>query len=345
MARECGALQRSRRVNNADELLRLLLLHIGPGLSLRQTVVRARQSGLPQLSDVALLKRLRAAGNWLQALCAAMLQERAGGAMWRWLPGGCRVVAVDSTTVNEPGATGTDWRVHYSIELPSLLCDQMQISDAQGGESLLRVPLRRADLVLADRGYCRKPQLNQVLNQEAHFVVRWHSQCVPVEVAAEGGGSLMEWLAGLGQRQAGELAVRVSGIAKPLRLCAVRVSAAAAQRELERIRESARKNGRRASAACCALSDYVIVITSLPKAELDAAQAMRMFRLRWQIELCFKRLKSLLQTGHVPKYDPASARAWLQGKMLVSLLADRLLEESELFSPWGYPLPEIEPLV
>ena len=345
-ARECGALRRTRQVSTADELLRLLLLHVGPGLSLRQTVVRAWQHGLPKISDVALLKRLRCAGAWLRWLCEAMLEDQGSASLWRWLPNRYRVVVVDSSTVAEPGTTGTDWRVHYSIELPSLLCDQMEVTDATGGESLLRYKIQPKDLVLADRGYCRAPQFNHVLGHGGHFIVRWHGHCLPVEAAGkEEAFDASKWLKSVKGRAVGQTTVRARGIGAPLRLCAVRVSKEAAERELARVKESARKSGRKASAASCARAGFIIVITSLREEDLPAAHVLQMFRLRWQIELAFKRLKSLLQTGHVPKYDPASARAWLQGKLLVSLLAERLLEESKLFSPWGFPLPEQQPLV
>ena len=69
-----------------------------------------------------------------------------------------------------------------------------------------------------------------------------------------------------------------------------------------------------------------------------------MYRCRWQIELAFKRLKTLLGAGHVPKTDDQSARAWMQAKLLTALLVERLLLEAKIFSPWGYPLRALEPL-
>ena len=61
-------------------------------------------------------------------------------------------------------------------------------------------------------------------------------------------------------------------------------------------------------------------------------------RMRWQIELVFKRLKSLAQLGHVPKHDDRSSRAWFYGKLLVTLLAQKLIRIERDISPSGYPL-------
>jgi IS4 transposase len=71
----------------------------------------------------------------------------------------------------------------------------------------------------------------------------------------------------------------------------------------------------------------------------DAKAIMEFYRKRWQVELAFKRLKSLLQLGHLKKYDEDSAKAWLQGKLLVACLIETLILTAERFSPWGYPTP------
>ena len=85
-----GALERLRGFDSVADLLRVLLLHVGKGYSLRETAVRARQAGLADISDVAVLKRLRHAGPWWRGLCVALLRER------RDLAQGARVVRVSS---------------------------------------------------------------------------------------------------------------------------------------------------------------------------------------------------------------------------------------------------------
>ena len=84
---------------------------------------------------------------------------------------------------------------------------------------------------------------------------------------------------------------------------------------------------------------YVFVLTTVPREQLNARDVLELFRGRWQIEVAFKRLKSVMGLGHLPKYDDRSCRAWLHGKLLVALLAERLLNTARAFSPWGYDLP------
>ena len=75
LAAETGALQGLRKDKSPEKLLRTLLIHLGCGHSLRETVVRARQASLADLSDVALLKRLRKSRDWLYALCVELFRE------------------------------------------------------------------------------------------------------------------------------------------------------------------------------------------------------------------------------------------------------------------------------
>ena len=72
-------------------------------------------------------------------------------------------------------------------------------------------------------------------------------------------------------------------------------------------------------------AQYVFVWTSLPEDEFLADMVMELYRLRWLIELAFKRMRSILGLGQLPKHADASARAWLHGKLFVALLVERLI--------------------
>ncbi|MDR2674611.1 MAG: transposase [Opitutaceae bacterium] len=158
----------------------------------------------------------------------------------------------------------------------------------------------------------------------------------PVDVAV--------WLEGPGHRQCAQRTVTLKGRARPMRLCAIRVSRKVAQRQRDCANESARRNGRKPSALSLPLCGCIVVGTSLPEEPFGARSVLRLYRLRWQIEPAFKRLKSLPGTGHVPKIDPRSSRAWLQSKLPACLLTEKIILESEVFPPWGFLLPETQPM-
>jgi len=103
-ALESGAVERLRGFSSPEALLRTLLLHVGLGYSLRETVVRARLADWADISDVPLLKRMRNSEQWLRSLCFALLRE-SGTFVLEGTVGGVRVV--DGTIVKEPGRTGS----------------------------------------------------------------------------------------------------------------------------------------------------------------------------------------------------------------------------------------------
>src|ERR1019366_3473022 len=78
-AMHSGAVERLRGFPSVDALLRTLLLHVGGGFSLRETAVRAKLAEWADVSDVALLKRLRNSESWLRELCLQLLNESGFG--------------------------------------------------------------------------------------------------------------------------------------------------------------------------------------------------------------------------------------------------------------------------
>jgi hypothetical protein len=334
-ARQCGALRRCRNVDSAETLLRLIFLHVAGGLSLRQTVVRAETLGWAKLSDVALLKRLRASANWLETLCWGIWKAeawpeglRAKGRRWR---------IVDATTAQEPGATGIDWRVHYVVGIPSLVCDFVSVTGVRGGESLCRIPVRSGDVLLGDRGYSHRAGVAWVLEQGGDVIVRHQGSNFPLLDRKGDDFDLLPALRNLCQHQPGTWPVRFAhaGHHWDVWLHAVRKSAAAAEQAREELRK---ERGAGLQPQTLELAEYVVVLTSLKPKDASATQVLTLYRGRWQIELVFKRLKSLLGVGDLAKYDPDSAKAWLQAKLLTALLLERLEREACFFSPWGYPL-------
>jgi hypothetical protein len=333
-ARQCGALRRSRKVDSAETLLRLILLHVAGGLSLRQTVVRAEVFGWASLSDVALLKRLRASANWLESLCWGLWST------WEWPEGvaqGRRWRIVDATTAQEPGATGIDWRVHYVVGLPSLACEFVSVTSFRGGETLCRIPVRPADVLLADRGYSHRGGVDWVLSQQADVIVRHQGHSFPLLDSQGRDFDLLRALRGLHQHVPGTWKVQFKYQERTwaVWLHAVRKSAAATEHAQEALRK---EHGASVQAQTLELAEYVVVLTSLNPRTVPALAVLGLYRGRWQIELVFKRLKSLLGVGELAKYDEDSAKAWLQAKLLTALLMERLEREAFLFSPWGYPL-------
>ena len=123
----------------------------------------------------------------------------------------------------------------------------------------------------------------------------------------------------------------------------LRKSAEAIRLAHQKVRRDAARKGNQVQPATLRFAEYVIVFTTFPEPSFSAADVLEWYRLRWQVELVFKRFKSLAQLGHVPKYDDDSAKAWLYGKLFVALLVEKLIHHARAISPWGYDMPPPAP--
>jgi len=340
-ARELGAIQRYRKFGNPEALLRTLLIHLATGCSLRETAARAKQGHITQISDVALLKRLKAAGDWLRWM--------AEGVMQTWLPKPPKAIfgeklrlrIIDGSTIQEPGSTGSTWRLHYSILLPTLKCNEVHITSPKIGESFKRYLVRPGDLFLGDRGYAHREAISYVLQGGGQVLVRTNLTNIPLLVAPGVPFPLLEHLRTLTGTQLGDWEVYVPQGDQliPGRICALKKNKLATETARRKAKQESHKQGYRVRPETLEAAAYTFVFTTLKREEFNPARVLEMYRGRWQVELAFKRLKSLLGLGHLKKTDAEVAKAWLQGKLLVAFLIEALIASAERFFPWGYPLP------
>ena len=342
LAASTGALKGLRKDKSAEKLLRVLLLHLGCGHSLRETVVRARKAGLAELSSVALWKRLKKSRHWLQALCLELFRERG---VELTAGGGMQMRAIDATTVKEPGKSGSLWRLHYSVRLPSLACDFFRLTGTRGrgtGESLRQFPIREGDYLLADRGYSTATGIGYVAQAGGRVTVRVNTRSLPLQTSGARPFRLLKKVSTLqSPGDIGSWAARVigpRGVPVAGRVCALRKTEEAIEIAHRSLHRKASKKGKKLQPRTLEFARYVILFTSFPAADFPAAEVLEWYRVRWQVELVFKRFKSLAALGHLPKRDDESAQAWLYGKLLVALLVERLIGYAMAVSPWGYPL-------
>jgi hypothetical protein len=180
-ARELGALRRYREFPDAATLLRVLLIHLAEGCSLRETAVRAAEGRLVTVSDVALLKRLRVSGEWFRWMGEELMRRwMTARPVLPLLGAGWRVRIVDGSTVSEPGATGSTWRLHYAVGLPALACEEVHVTATSVGESLCRFHVAAGDLLVADRGFATRKGVRHVHQHGGAVIVRLNLTNLPL---------------------------------------------------------------------------------------------------------------------------------------------------------------------
>jgi hypothetical protein len=337
-ARLRGAFTRAREIKNAATLLRLALAYGGLGMSLRETCAWAEAGGIVSLSDPSLLDRLCKAAPWLGDIVAALISEQASVPVRRWA--GYRLRALDGTSICEPGADRTTWRLHVGYDLATGQVDQLELTDMHGAENLQRLSYRAGDIVLADRYYARPRDLRPVMDAGADFIVRtgWNSLRL-----LQANGEPFDLFAALAAQteQESEVQVRVhEGITQApqplmLRLVIRRKEPEQVEAEQKRLLKDARKRGKQPDPRSLEAAKYILLLTSLPTDAFPPSDILAIYRFRWQIELAFKRFKSLAGLDMLPARKPELARAWIYARLIVAIIAEQIAGQVPDSSPSG----------
>jgi hypothetical protein len=299
---DCGVLKRRRGVRNGDRLVRALCLCGLPKSTFELAAKVAKDSKIATLSAQALFNRMVDAEPLVKGLFVHALGH-ASNKIESFK--GLRLLAVDATTLCGPGAKGTDQRLHVVYDLGKGLPVSVDLTDATGGESFRRHDsFGPGDLVLADACYGVGPGLLCALRTGAHLLVRFNFETIRV-LGEDGMKIWPEQAQGvLGEEGFVDFCAYLPDWPAPLRVVG--------GRNLE--------------------GKPVWLLTDLSQDEISNEQARELYSRRWQIELFFKRLKSIMDLDELPTRDGPSARPWIWTKLLLATLAVLLADER--FSPW-----------
>jgi hypothetical protein len=328
LATECGALRPhypNVRIETADELLRLILLHVGANLPLRQTVALIAESGGPAVSPYCLHMHMRTAGGYLGRLVAQMTRWRKECEPDEWR--GYELVAVDGSSFAGRRANGTDARIHAALRLSDLAVLEAVALGVESGESLKRFGWMPGQLAIGDRGYCNAPGIAWTLDQGADVLVRLNRGALPLFDEHGKSIDVLAWVRSMDEDTIVERAVLIDAVVDGHRriiagrLTASRLPEDKADEARARLRK---EQGSSVTAESLEMASYVVLFTTVPATRLSASWCMKAYRLRWQVELLFKRWKSLCGFDRLPNERADTVVTWLTAKLLLGLMVDRI---------------------
>lgn len=330
---------KNSKITSAGDLLRLLFVHAGADIPLRQTVALVGEAGGPKISAVVLHKKMRSAAPYLGELISRLCIDSGRAAPELW--DGYELLAVDGSTVSGPGAEGIDARMHTVIRIADVRPVQVKVTDVSEGETLRRFTWEEDQLVIGDRGYANAPGIISVVDQGADVLVRVNRGALPL-YHGDRAIDVLDWLRSLPGHRAFEREVTVrhgTGRAKREivgRLIGFRLPEDEAAEARDRV---IREHGAKTTEEMLEAAAYVALFTTAPAARLSAARCVEAYRLRWQIELQFKRWKSLCHFDRLPNYRDDTIRSWLSVKVLLGLILDKIGSAAAELSP---PEPDVE---
>jgi hypothetical protein len=321
-ARRMSALLRCRNVPNAASLLRMALAYGVSDLSLKDVAAWASSLGLAEITGPGLFYRLREAEGWLEHVLAEILSQETPSPMSAW-----PVRVVDATVINGPGQKAVQWRAHVLINPATGGLGRVELTDVSGGEKLSRHAVHPGEVVVGDRAYGTARGLYAVRQRGAHVVVRFTPASLRTCDAQHRRIHLEER----------EAKVPVLGAVDFSIIIPVPPKATKSHKTWDSAKAIAWIPAR-AIAARTRSGDVIWIVTTLGSEELTSIGAMALYRLRWQIELLFKRLKSLLHIDTLPSRQGPTAKSWMLARLIAAALAQRLVQPSGPLSPWGYQL-------
>jgi hypothetical protein len=332
LAVEHKAIRRGRKIKTGTELLRLALAHGPGGMSLRDAAGWAGMLGLDSLSNPAVKYRLDNAVDFLKAVTEHLLAARSTTQALHW-PGRTIRVA-DGTCISKPASKGTDWRVHGVYDLGTGGFSNLELTDGKGAETLTYGAPLAGEVRIADRGYCRAKAWHRFLQDsggKADLIVRikWNG----FHLTAEDGApfDLIDHLASLPDDQVPhEIDVRArvcQDVTMPIRLVILRKSPEAIEAAHKMLHARASRKQQALDPRTLIAAEFLILGTSLPAEDYPGLEILAAYRLRWQIELAFKRMKSLLHIDKLPARTDLGARSWLYPHLILALLCDDLSQD------------------
>ncbi len=316
-AREFEAFRRGRKIRSVEQLFQTVLLYCGLDYSLRQTAGTLSLLGT-QITDQAVSERLSGCVGWLSHLLKEMLPkpvETAAASGGRW-------ILIDGSTTQVPGALSTSYRLHLAWDWATQTIVQWIITDVRTGESLKLYEVEESDLLIADRGYGKSTDLEYVLNKGGEVLIRVARHILPLLDEEGRQVKLADHLwAATGDTVSQAVTVKADEQKRQMFLHCFRLppeKAAAARRKKI---AKAKKNGITLKKETLEYAEWVIIISSLGLEKLSAAEIAEIYRLRWQIEIVIKRLKSVLEIDRLrSKLGSKISEVYLLGKSLYALL-------------------------
>lgn len=323
------------KIQDLGVALRLVLHQAGTSSSLRATTALAAATGVVAIAAVSLHKWMKKLGPYLTKLLSLMV-DTSTFAPEKW--GGLHIIVGDATTVQRPASKGTTARVHYALRLADMTARHIEVTDEHGGETARRFRADPGEAWLLDRCYANPPGVAAIHERGAHIVVRYNRGTLPIYQKAGERIDVMSLLKGTDVREKPRQVRAFIHVGKKRlagRLCWLRLPA---NKAAQARRRAAQDRDGVCDQETLFAAEFVIVFTTI-LTELTAGQVLELYRSRWQVELEFKRAKSIRELDRLPNFLPETIHSWICAKLLLQLISVRIANASgtpsESFPPSG----------
>lgn len=328
LARETKAIRRAKNLKDGESLLKLSLWYGPCGISLRAVSAMSCGSDVATLSDVGVLKRLSNAGEWLKSILDKMLSEVSSEIK----SFNRNIVLVDATSVRSKLNPDQRYLIHTRY-VPGYGFSNFELTGIREGEKLSRHIINQGDIIIADRCYGRGTGFDHVINANADFVLRVGWKSSPLRDENGEKIMLMDKVDGMSEGEVRDIDMHYKSTygLKKIRIIIVRKPSSASNHERGRVERKAAKNNRELNPMSQSAAGYMFIATSLIRSDYDSKKIVDLYKARWQIELGFKRLKSIINIDKAPAKRHDLLMTWLYAHLVFALIVDKISREIGFF--------------
>ena len=348
-AKTHGAILRKRIIKSAENILLMFFVYALSNISERVLAALAGATIETDMSDQAWQKKMLKCSNWLIHLlnmCLPIKPPRQIQATFK----GRDIKLVDSSCVKQEGTDGETIRIHTCYSLSAGKTDEVSVTDNKTAESFKPFSISESSIYTGDCGYGKGKNLDEVVSQKADVILRVTPNHLSLASDPKGKKKIdMAEKLGATDQNVVDIPCYVhteNNKYVKARIIASRLPEDKALEAIERKKRNAQKKQTKAiKDETLIYAQWVIIMTSLRQEEYSATDILGLYRLRWQIELLFKRIK---QAFNVTKIRAASIKhskvlvllwliAWviIEGETVaweIALIAKQ--ENMSLYSPW-----------
>ena len=190
-------------------------------------------------------------------------------------------------------------------------------SDSKFTDKIISI-LQKDDLVLRDLGFFRIDSLKRIEEKEAYYLSRYF---LSTNLYIKGKKrDLLKFLESQKHLTIIDKEVQISMKKFSTRLIAIRVSDDVYNQRVRSLKKAYQQRRKTPKESTLKLQRYVIFITNIPKEMIEAKYIGTIYRLRWEIELCFKRWKSIFKIDRLTGINGNRTLCFIYAKLIAILL-------------------------
>jgi hypothetical protein len=311
-AKETGAFVRPREIKTAKNFMKLIFLYIIHGMSLLEVALTAKLKGIAEISDVGFMKRFANCNEYFKEILKKLQPIATSNYKKPKYLEKYDVKIADVSRVVSGGKTKITHHLHYAINPYEMKSEQYKITSQKTGESLRNFEVSPKDMWIGDRAYGTKTSIEHCLKNGGNFIFRikkgafdiYSSKRTKMNLITKlnniKDGDYLDWLCYFINSENKLVQIRICAMKKPKNV-----------KELDENDDDT-----------AFMNNYIVVVTSIKKKEAGSSEILDAYRIRWQVELYFKRLKSLLSFGDIPNKTQEHIETWLNGKLLAAILLE-----------------------